>query len=61
MGAALIVFGLCFLLLVIPGNPLLRNYRVTRVVMACAYFFFVLINGVEYFMSSGKCCHVLYI
>lgn len=52
MGATLTVFGLCFLLLAIPEKPLLRNYRVARKVMAFAYFFFALMNSLEYFMYT---------
>jgi AraC-like DNA-binding protein len=44
----LVIFGLLFLFVVIPAHPLLRNYRKARWMMACAYLFFALINGVEY-------------
>ena len=44
----LVIFGLLFLFIVIPDRPLLRSYRKARWMMACAYLFFALINGVEY-------------
>jgi hypothetical protein len=47
-GSLLVVFGLLFLSIVIPDSPLFRNYRRARRVMACAYLFFALVNGVEY-------------
>ncbi|MDR2809328.1 MAG: hypothetical protein LBB84_02060, partial [Tannerellaceae bacterium] len=43
----LVVFGLLFLFIVIPERPLLRSYRKARWMMACAYLFFALVNGVE--------------
>ncbi|MDR1602770.1 MAG: helix-turn-helix domain-containing protein [Tannerella sp.] len=44
----LVIFGLLFLFIAIPERPLLRNYRKARKMMACAYLFFALVNGMEY-------------
>jgi len=44
----LFVLAFCFMFLAVPDNSSLRNYRIARRTMACAYLFFGLINIVEY-------------
>jgi AraC-like DNA-binding protein len=48
LGAVLFCFGLCFLFLLVPDKPSLRNYRIARRVMAYTYLFFGLANVLEY-------------
>ncbi|MDR3340063.1 MAG: AraC family transcriptional regulator [Candidatus Symbiothrix sp.] len=52
-GCLLFGFGLCFLFVHIPESPALRNYRVARRVMACAYLFFGAVNVLEYGAHSA--------
>jgi AraC-like DNA-binding protein len=46
-------FGLCFLFVDIPDKSALRNYRMARRVMACAYLFFGAVNVLEYGTHSA--------
>jgi AraC-like DNA-binding protein len=48
LGAVLFCLGLCFLFLIVPDRPSLRNYRIARRVMACTYLFFGLADVLEY-------------
>ncbi|MDR2805539.1 MAG: hypothetical protein LBB85_07870, partial [Dysgonamonadaceae bacterium] len=47
-GSLLLIGGVCFLFISVPGKPLLESYRKTRIMMACAYLFFASVNVVEY-------------
>jgi AraC-like DNA-binding protein len=54
LAGLLFLSALCFLFLSMPDNPSLRNYRLARRVMACAYLFFALINAAEYFSQPEE-------
>jgi len=43
-GSLLFVFGLLFLLLIVPDRPLLYNYRIARRTMAFSYLFFAVVE-----------------
>lgn len=49
----LTIFGLCFLALAIPKNPLLHKYRMIRKVMAFVFFFFALANDFYFKVQTG--------
>jgi AraC-like DNA-binding protein len=53
-GCVLLIAGGCFLFILVPDNPLLGSYRKARMMMACAYFFFAAVNGVEYVCRQAE-------